>query len=127
MKFDPKLTKAELLEIALHHVPPKQYKTNVAAIEYDVQIVRLPIKHCVLNPIELAWAQLKAYVGTNNTLFRLIDIFSLAQGHMATVDEDTSVRCIEHARKAEETFRKADNFMEEEMEPNLVDDDDDAC
>ena len=43
---------------------------------------------------------------------------------MAAVDEDTSVRFIEHARKAEETFWKADNFMEEEMEPNLVDDDD---
>ena len=46
---------------------------------------------------------------------------------MATVDEDTSVRFIENTRKAEETFRKADNFMEEEMQPNLVDDDDDAC
>ena len=66
-------------------------------MEYDVQIVQLPIKHCALNPIELAWAQFKAYVRTNN-------------------NEDTSVRFIEHARKA-------DNFMEEEMEPNLVDDD----
>ena len=43
---------------------------------------------------------------------------------MAAVDEDTSVRFIEHARKAEATFRKGDNFIEEEMEPNLVDDDD---
>ena len=71
----------------------------------------------MLNPIELAWAQLKAYVRTNNTLFRLTDISSLAQEHMAAVDEDISVRFIEPARKA-------DNFMEEEMEPNLVDDDD---
>ncbi|CAF1368923.1 unnamed protein product [Didymodactylos carnosus] len=122
--FDPKLTKAELLETAFHHVPPKQYKTNVAAMEYDVEIVRLPIKYCVLNLIELAWAQLKGYVRTNNTLFRLTDIHSLSQEYMAAVDEDTSVRFIEHAQKAEETFRKADNFMEEEMEPNLVDDDD---
>ena len=72
----------------------------------------------------MAWAQLKAYVRTNNTLFRLTDISSLAQGYMAAVDEDTSVRFIEHARKTEATFRKGDNFMEEEMEPNLVDDDD---
>ena len=110
--------------MALHHVPPKQYKTNTAAMEYDVQIVRLPIKHCVLNPIELAWTQLKAYVRTNNTLFHLTNIQSLSQEYMAAVDEDTSVSFIEHARKAEETFRKADSFMEEEIEPNLVDDDD---
>ena len=93
-------------------------------MEYDVEIIRLPIKHCLLNPIELAWAQLKAYVRTINTLFRLTDIHSPAQEYMAAVDEDTSVRFIEHARMTEKTFRKADNFMEEEMEPNLMDDDD---
>ena len=93
-------------------------------MEYDVQIVRLPVKHCVLNPTEFAWTQLKAYVGTNNTLFLLTHISSLAQEYMAAVDENTSVRCIEHARKAVKTFPKAGNFMEEQMEPNLVDDDD---
>ena len=93
-------------------------------MEYDVQIIRLPIRHFVLNLIELAWAQLKAYVRTNNTLFRLTDIHWLGQEYMAAVDKDTSVLFIEHARKAEETFRKANNFMEEEMEPNSMDDDD---
>ena len=29
---------------------------------------------------------------------------------------------IEHARKAEMTFRAADNFLEEELEPELIDD-----
>ena len=43
---------------------------------------------------------------------------------MAAVDEDTSVRFIEHARKAEESFWKTDDFMEGEMELNLMDDDD---
>ena len=93
-------------------------------MEYDVQIVRLPSKHCALNPIELAWAQHKTYVSTNNALFRLTDIQSLSQKYMAVVDEDTSVLFIEHTRNAEETFRKADNFVEEEIKPNLMDDDD---
>ena len=92
-------------------------------MEYDVQIVRFPIKYCVLNPIESAWVQLKAYVRTNNTLFCLTDTKSLSQAYMAAVDEDTSVHFIKRARKAEETFRKVDNFMEEEIEPNLIDDD----
>ena len=73
-------------------------------MEYDVQIDRLLIKHCLLNPIELAWAQLKAYVRTSNPLFRLTDIHSLTQEYMAAVDEHTSVRFIEHARNAEETL-----------------------
>jgi transposase len=58
---------AELLELAFAHLPTRRYKTNEAAEYYNVQIIRLPIKHCVLNPIELAWSQLKSYVRSNNT------------------------------------------------------------
>jgi hypothetical protein len=93
-------------------------------MEYDVEIVRLPIRHCVLNPIELAWAQLKGYVRSNNTLFRLTDIRSLSEEYMAAVDENSSTRFIAYARKAEEVFRKADAFVEEEVESHLVDEDD---
>ena len=43
---------------------------------------------------------------------------------MAAVDEDTSVRFIDYARNVEGTFRIVDNFAEDEMGPNVVDDND---
>jgi hypothetical protein len=123
LKYDANLKKAELLEIAFSHVPPKRYKTNAAANLFNVELVRLPIKHCVLNPIELAWAQLKAYVRSNNTHFRLTDIRSLSEEYIAALDGETSRRFIEHARKAEEKFRAADDFVEETIEPYLLSED----
>lgn len=69
INYDSSMTKAQLLELAFANVPPKKFKTNEAAAEHNVQIVRLPIKHCTLNPIELAWAALKKHVRKYNTSF----------------------------------------------------------
>lgn len=30
------------------------------------EVVRLPVAHCELNPIEMAWAQVKDYIKANN-------------------------------------------------------------
>jgi len=48
--------KAELLEFCHANAPPKQYLVNEAAAIFDVEVLRLPIKHYMLNPIEIAWA-----------------------------------------------------------------------
>ena len=103
--YDAKCTKAELLEIAFDHVPPKQYKTNEAADEWGVEIVRLPVKHCMLNPIELAWSNLKSYVRANNTFFRLSDIETLSKEYIAALDDCSTY--FEYVHKVEMTFRKA--------------------
>jgi transposase len=121
--YDAKFKKAELLEIAFANVPSKRYKTNAAANIFNVELLRLPIKHCILNPIELAWAQLKAYVRSNNTNFRLTDIRALSEEYIAALDDETSRRFINHVRKAQEQFRTADDFVEEDIEPNLLSED----
>ncbi|CAF1553235.1 unnamed protein product [Adineta ricciae] len=47
LKYDTTLKKGELLQIAFSHIPPKRYKTNAVASLFNVELVRLPIKHCV--------------------------------------------------------------------------------
>ncbi|CAF0947347.1 unnamed protein product [Didymodactylos carnosus] len=88
----PRFTNAKLRELAFAHLPPKRYKTNEAAKEFSVEIDRLPINHCILNPIEL---------------------------YIAALDDCSAF--IERARKPKMTFRAADNFLEEEVEPHLND------
>ena len=119
--FDTDCTNAELRELAFQNLPPKKYLTNVAASEFNVEIVRLPIKHCVLNPIELCWSQLKSYVRRNNTQFRLTDITTLSQEYIAALDDCTAF--IAHARTAEITFRQADKYVEEAIDPEIIDTD----
>ena len=69
VKFHDSMKKSQLLELAFRNLPPKKFKTNEAAAEFNVEILRLPIKHCTLNPIELAWAGLKHHVRKHNTSF----------------------------------------------------------
>ncbi|CAF1627565.1 unnamed protein product, partial [Didymodactylos carnosus] len=41
------MTKAELLDIAYKHLPPKEYMADKAASKHNVQLVRIPVKHCL--------------------------------------------------------------------------------
>ena len=121
ISFNLTCTKAELLELAFNNLPAKKYLTDVAAAEYQVEIVRLLIKHCILNPLELCWSQFKGYVRRNNTAFRLDDIIKLPQEYIAALDDCTGF--IAHAYKAELTFRQADNFVDEVIDLDILDSD----
>ncbi|CAF0826415.1 unnamed protein product [Didymodactylos carnosus] len=119
--FDQRMKNSELRDIAFSHVPRKEYLTNIAASEFDVEIIRLPIKHCCFNPIELCWAQLKGHVRRHNTSFRLSDIQRLSNEYIDSLSDCSQY--IEHAKKAEDVFKLGDNFVEETIDPELVDED----
>jgi hypothetical protein len=44
---------------------------------------------------------------------------------MAVADKDLAQSFIEHQKKAEEVFKTADAFVEDSVEPQLIDTDDD--
>ena len=56
--FNIDLKKNELLQLTFVNLPRKEYKVDLKVKTFDVEILRLAIKHCSLNPIELArWAR----------------------------------------------------------------------
>ena len=56
--------KSELLMIIQQrHVTPKYIINKKAAVGHEV--VQFPMAHCTLNPIELAWAQVKGHIKSN--------------------------------------------------------------
>jgi hypothetical protein len=58
---------AELIKvIALSHSTPK-YRTDILAEDYGHAVLRFPVGHCKLNPIELAWGQVQGYTAHHNT------------------------------------------------------------
>ncbi|CAF2104471.1 unnamed protein product [Rotaria magnacalcarata] len=123
IKYPEHATKAQLLDIAFENVPEKKYIVDEAVKIYDIQIIRLPIKHCSLNPIELAWGAMKSYIRQNNTSFRLSDVERLASEWMTALDSSTAQSYIEHAQKYELVFRQADAFAEE-LEEQIKDEND---
>ncbi|CAF3253628.1 unnamed protein product [Rotaria sp. Silwood2] len=96
-------------------------KVNEIAMEFNVEIVRLPVRHCCLNPIELCWANLKEYVRKGNTRFQLTDVRELAAQFIASYDGDTATKVIKRTQEIENKFKIADRHMEENIEPMLDD------
>ncbi|CAF4824568.1 unnamed protein product [Rotaria sp. Silwood2] len=117
-------SKAELIELSRANAPPKQYITDEVAAEFDIEILRLPIKHCMLNPIEIAWGGMKNFIRDQNTTFKLEEVRTLVSNWLAACDETAATGVFHHVQKYEETFKKADHFIET-IELTLVDDADD--
>ncbi len=107
--------KAELLEQARAHATEKLYVTDQMAEEYkirssmNVAVLRLPIGHCELNPIELIWAQVKRKVAVENRKFTVKGVEDLAKKAISEVTAENWQKCIEKVIKVEtEWWEKAD-------------------
>ncbi|CAF5017788.1 unnamed protein product, partial [Rotaria sp. Silwood1] len=120
LKFNDHAVKAELLELAVKNATPKEFKTDVAAAQFSIEIVRLPYRHSTLNPIELSWNTLKQYVRDNNTTYRSNDVYNLITEYMASVDKKLATSFFAHVEQVEQTFIDGDSFVEKEIEPDLV-------
>ena len=89
-------------------------------------VSRLPVKHCLLNPIELARAGFKNFVRRNNTDFRLSEVRNLAFQWIRSLTAGSATAYIDHVLKIEPTLKASDQFIEQ-IEGDLVDWEDDVA
>ena len=68
IQFPEKALKRELLELIKGAHPEERYAIDEIAKTFGHEVVRLPPYHCELNPIEMAWAQVKGYIKAKKTL-----------------------------------------------------------
>ena len=82
--FSPHMTKKELFSIIQDFVKrlglnnSNKYIVDKMAHEAGHEVVRLPVADCTLNPIELAWAQVKGHIKANTSRFTLDEVKDLA-------------------------------------------------
>ena len=55
-------TKQVLYEKKRRKETPVVYKTDKIANLHEHEVIKNPVRHCELNPIELIWAQVKGFV-----------------------------------------------------------------
>ncbi|CAF3865788.1 unnamed protein product [Rotaria sp. Silwood1] len=125
IKYELYMTKAELIQLAFAHLPPKEFLVDKVASKYNIEIVRIPVKHCVLNPIELRWSGLKNYVRRQNVHFSLNDVEQLCNEWLAACTPEHASGYFAHVYKHEEIFKTADKYVEE-IEDDLIDSEDNA-
>lgn len=89
-------------------------------------MVRLPVAHPELNPIELAWSVIKGYVAKHNKKFTLTEVERLTQEAIGKVTPTMWEKFCAHTEKVEEMYWKKDELIEdvEEIMLNVGDDDD---
>ncbi|CAF0957803.1 unnamed protein product [Rotaria sordida] len=119
------MTKAELTQSVFTHLPPKEFIVDKVASKYNTEMVKILMKHCVLNPIELGGEGLKNYVRQQNVRFRLDDIEQLCNEWLAACSPEHASAYFAHIYKQEEIFKTADKNVEE-IENDLTDSEDDV-
>ena len=78
IQFDDSMLKSELLGLVRLNSIATVYRTDVIDEAEGHSVLRLPIAHCELNPIELIWAQVKGYAARNNKNFTMAEALKLS-------------------------------------------------
>ena len=101
--------------------PQTKYLTDVLSNDAGQDVLRLPVGHCELNPIELVWAQVKGYAADHNKDFTMRAIEQLAREGVENVTAAKWKKCVDHViQKVENHYRTSDGVVEQAVEMLVI-------
>ena len=106
--------------VKLHRPLHKEYICDQVVELRGHQVVRLPLYHSDLNPIELVWAQLKENVGRLNTVCGLKEVKKLLIGQFSSITPDKWEHCCKHVEKIEADYWESDRSLELLLDPVII-------
>ena len=112
--------KADLMAKITNAKPTKQFETDLIAEKFTHRVLRLPVAHPELNPIELAWSVVKGYVAKHNKKFTLKEIEELVPQGISQVTPQMWKKFCDHTVKVEEEYWKKDGLVEDIVEEILI-------
>lgn len=84
-------------------------------------MVRLPVAHCSLNPIEMAWAQVKGHIKANTKAFNLTEVERLAWEGFSIVTADRWHKLVKHVQeKVEDHYWACDGLYQQVVERFII-------
>ena len=111
--YPPKALKSEIFSIIQRLNLTPRYVVDEMARAAGHEVVRLPVAHCTLHPIEMAWAQVKGHIKTNNRQFNLSEVECLAWEGFEVVTPERWASLIKHVRdKVEDHYWEVDGLTE---------------
>ena len=133
IEFEPSDLKKDLFRKIQAANPKAIYQTDKMAEKYGHEVVRLPVAHCELNPIELAWAVVKDYCRKHNQAFTLKGVKELIPHGIQQATPDMWKHFCDHVEKVAEEYWEKDGLLEDAVEEFIIevsdseDDDDESC
>ena len=96
------------------------YLTDELANDSGHEVLRLPVGHCELNPIELAWASVKGYVAKHNTQYNMTGIQCLVPEGFKHTTADMWKNFCRHVHAIEKNYIKKDGIVEDTLEEMVI-------
>ena len=121
MQFLEKALKCEHYSLIVSSNPVTVYVIDEIAKAAGHEVVRLPPYHCELNPIEMAWAQVKGFIRVHNTKFTLTHVKQLTFDGFAHVGSEEWEKLVQHVQnKVEDKFWEEDALQESYIEEFII-------
>ena len=120
--YPDKCLKTEIWSIVKTHRPiHPEYFVDDVANQAGHEVVRLPVAHCELNPIEMAWSQMKHYIKTHNLKFTLSEMERLTHIAFTADTPDRWKSLLAHVKvKVEDHYWEADGLQMELVEEFII-------
>ena len=119
---EPVPTKPVLLKLIKDANIQKKYIIDSMAESAGHTVLRLPPYHCMLNPIEMVWSQLKQKCRRENIYTnepsKVLDLIRNVCNE--TILPAHWKNYVSHVIKEEENFRKTDHIVDNEIEPVII-------
>ena len=121
--------KKTLLDLVKQHRPEPLYLADEVIHEHGHTALQLPVAHCELNPIEMAWSVVKWYVARHNKTYNLTDAKQLTHEGFKEATPDMWRQSCRHVVNIENNYIEKDGTLEDAVEEMTIDlgesDDDD--
>ena len=114
--YDKQRLKSELFMLLQATNPQTKYLTDVLSNDAGHDVLRLPVGHCELNPIELVWVQVKGYAADHNKDFTMRAIEQLAREGVENVTATKWKKCVDHVNH----YRTSDGMVEQAVESLVI-------
>ena len=120
--YPEKCLKSDIWSIVKRHRPDQpEYHVDETAKQSGHEVVRLPVAHCELNPIEMAWSQVKHFIRTHNTKFTLTEMERLTHRAFEEVTPTRWKSLIAHVQeKVEDHYWEVDGLQMELVEEFII-------
>ncbi|XP_076656878.1 uncharacterized protein LOC143361399 [Halictus rubicundus] len=114
---NPRYVNIRLMQLVEKHKKPENnYVIDEYARENGRTVLRIPPYHFELNPIELAWAQIKEFIKVRNTSYKLADVRQFVDEAVANVSPQNWQNFIHHTLKEETRLYELDHFADVVLE-----------
>ncbi|XP_048373846.1 uncharacterized protein LOC125445060 [Sphaerodactylus townsendi] len=116
ISWEPEQVKPELILLVQREKHRfVRFRADEMAVAAGHQVLRLPPYHAELNPIELAWTQIKRHVAINNNTFKLNDVKNLFEDGVHAVTPEMWSGFVQRVTEKEQQFWDLD-FLQENNE-----------